>query len=194
MYLVGRIADQTDIASSNGLVEINGATELQSGVPAFLVSLATNHGGAAMDYNVLQVIANNDIERISAGDEFELVWSADDIIGVDFAIEDAKRIVDFVSDKAAINGNGIAEATITITVYESDGTTVAAGVTASKIWPILKNGSTVYTRFTVTNGVGTMIVKRSEGGSFRFPAVNRLDTGSIRVRAVVDIEVLEMFE
>lgn len=192
MYLIGRIADKADAGSQNGLVEISGLMNLVVGVSSYKEAIATNHGGDAADYDVFEVVSNVDAERIENGDEFDLVWDGDAIDGVDFAVEDAKFIVDFTTDKDRIDGDGVDTATVSIQIYQNDGTT-PAGVNASKVVPILKDGRSVLTRVTLTDGAGSILVTRSEGGSYRFPAVNKIDNNNVRVRTIAEVDVLEIF-
>ena len=197
MYLIGRIADQTDTANAqgnfgpNGLVEINGALNLPKGVNAFKDSIAINHGGVGSDYDVFDLTSTGDQDRINTGASFVTVWAVDEIVGVDFALEDAKLIVDFISDKDMIIGNGTSVATITVTAYDNDGITVATQINSNQVIPIEKGNEIVNTLVRFTNGVAALILKDTKGGEWVFPTGTRILNGNVRVRAYADVSVLE---
>lgn len=195
MFLVGRKADQTDVPSHYGLVEINGLEYLVSGENAFKDAIAANYGGVGSDYSVLEVVSDVDKAKINDGDEFDLVWASDEITGVDFALEDAKRIVDFVTDKDIILGNGgatnMGTANIEFIVYENDGTTPATSVTSNKVLPVQKGRELVYARAQIVNGSGTFTITGTEGKTWAIPAVNKIDNNNIRVRTIANVTVLE---
>lgn len=191
MYLVGRIAEKDDSDFRNGLVEVNGARNLPRGVNPFRQAIAANHGGTYTDYFVFEVTSDLDRGRIENGDEFDLVWVGDAIDGVDFALEDAKWIADFTTDKDDIDGDGADEAIVSVKVYQSDGVTPAT-LNVTKIIPIIKNGRGMYLRLTLVDGEATWSVSQVGGGDVRIPSVNRLDIPNVRVRSVADIRILEL--
>jgi hypothetical protein len=194
MYVVGRknSVDPHTPENRNGLVEVAPHAFIDN-ESRFLDAVVANHGGDVADYSLYGPLSPADEARASKADDFVLEWTGDAVTGLDFADEDGKRVVDFIPDKTVVDGDGVDVATVTVTLYEADGSTVASGVNANPIVPIQKGLEVVKTRIDFTAGVATIQVKGTEGKELRIPAVEKIENNNVRVREIAKISILEVF-
>lgn len=197
MYLIGRIADKTDVNSDNGLVEINGQNLIVD-QNAFLLAIAQNYGGGQADYALFRVPSGGDADRILNGDEFDLVWVGDNITGIDFGKEDAKFILDVIINGETPNPDGetrgyvmadnVDTLRINVSVFESDGITPKniAGTRVLEFFTPDKRVVALPIAFGGSNAASFM-VQTMAAGDWQFPAKrNRIELGAgvvVRVRS-----------
>ena len=132
-----------------------------------------NYGGVSGDYSFHQMSANDEV-RVRNGDEYSVVWTANEISSVSFAPEDAKRYVKIYADALEIDGDGVDTSNITLEVWKTDLSGIDTAVTVSnKSIPIQTPDGERWARVSVTNGVATKAFKTTKAGEWQFPARRR---------------------
>jgi len=199
MFIIAQISKQTDAPTSNGLLELNGAHNLPKGIGALRQAAATNHSLPVSDVYIFDVAALSQTirTRLQEGDEFDLVWSADAVSGVDFTKEDAKFVVDVTSAKNSILGNTVDNTDVTITVFKANGSTIQPINGTKNVSILMPVAGIVLTPVVFANGVGTFTFKTPVAGQWQFPSHKKrlqLNGGTlVRVRTFAVVEVLQVF-
>lgn len=157
-YITGRISDRaivenTDISSNVDLA-------------AYKTAIAINHGGLPADYFIFSLASDSvDAKRICAGDEYVVVWDNNTITGLDFTIEDTRKLFmiktvdpDNTSViKDTIVGNNVDSIIIQTRTCFADGT-LDTSVNASALIPVIvPDRRTIYLKAVIVNGVGNEI-------------------------------------
>lgn len=158
LYISGRIADQVIVETTG----IAGNVDMT----VYKNAIATNHGGVAADYYIYTLAdSSTETKRIQAGDEHTFIWTNDEITGVDFSIEDNRKLFTIKTVdpdnksivKDTIVGDNIDSVIIqTQTCFADE--TVDTSINAEALIPVLvPDGRTVYLKATIVNGVGNEI-------------------------------------
>ena len=118
MHFIGKISDQSYVQHS-GIYKTGEPNRSQ-----VKASIAREHGGSPNDYDVYFINNDSDLAAsISMGASFSLVWEDGYITDIDTTEEDSKKYIDITTDKSSVTNNS-ESATITFTMYQSDGVTV----------------------------------------------------------------------
>ena len=144
-------------------------TEISNNVDiaAYKEAIATNYGGVSTDYYIFILDPNStEAKRIRAGDEHVFIWNGDIITGIDFSIEDNRKLfmirtVDPDNKsivKDTIVGNNIDSVVIQTRTCLADGT-LDTSVNATTLIPVIvPDTRIIYLKATIVNGVGNEIV------------------------------------
>jgi len=157
-FITGRIADQSIVEKT----EISNNVD----IAAYKSAIANNHGGVVSDYDIFTLDSNStEAQRLRRGDECVFVWESDKIIGVDFSIEDNRKLfmirtVDPDNKsvvKDTIVGNNTDSVIIQVRTCLADGT-LDTSINASALIPVIvPDGRTIYLKATIVNGIGNEI-------------------------------------
>lgn len=122
------------------------------------------------------------LDRIMARDSYDLVWrrvydpqtsgTYNEIVDVDFSPQDNKLWVGIESDVTEITADGVDSATITLTVYQSDGVTPKTNVNKSQNLPVDTPKGRAQAKVTVANGSGTLNLSTTEYGYWTIPGTD----------------------
>jgi hypothetical protein len=135
----------------------------------FKAAYANTAGGSSNDYSVLQ-IDNTTWERLNRGDEYEPVWENEELTGVDFSIENNRKLftirtVDPDNNsvvKDTMIGDGIDSIIIQVKTCFPD-ETLDASVNATALIPVIvPDERIIYLKATITNGVAADIVFKTK--------------------------------
>ena len=131
--------------------------------------------------------------RLMAGHDFDLTWVTNEITAIDFTPEDSKGWAGFVSDVVRIADDGTEEAEITITAYESDGTTVDTSINVTKYVSIKTPIGIQLAKMTTVSGIGTFRIKLTNItpiGHYTFPSVSDwIFDKAFRVKEVAEFDI-----
>lgn len=181
LYIVGR---KTDLK----IVDV--AERLNVNIASLLESVAINKGGVASDYSVLSLgLETVQVQRIRAGDQWEPVWAAGEITGVNFSVFDARDKLKFSSPKSEILGNNTETCKINIKMVNStdvDITTDLAGVYI----PIQSPNGPVKKKVDFIGGAAQFDFKSGSPGKWTFPVPYTKFIGEYKVKNELTIEVL----
>lgn len=157
-YIIGRISDHAIVEN----VDISSSVNFT----AYMEAVSTNHGGSPVDYFAFTLTSDSvDAKRIQAGDEYVVVWDNNVITGIDFSIEDNRKLfmiktVDPDNKsviKDTILGDNIDSVIIQTRTCSADGT-LDTSVNATVLIPVIvPDNRTIYLKVIITNGVGNEI-------------------------------------
>lgn len=160
LYISGRISDQVIVETTGiaGDVDLN----------AYKSAIATNYGGVASDYYIyLLDESSTEAMRIRRGDEHVFIWENDEITGVDFSIEDNRKLFTIRTvdpdNKSVVKDTIIGNNTDSIIIQTKtcfpDEVTVDTSVNATALLPVIvPDGRIIYLKATIINGIGNEIV------------------------------------
>jgi len=198
MWIVGN--KNTNEILNNGFASHN-KTLTQSELDAFKARIKTKfaernnlqEGDISAYWINYNLNPSSDHARILSGDEFTAVWSNNEIVGVDFTVEDTKGWIKFESNKNNIEGDGVDETIITLTVYESNKSTIKTSLSTvnPKLVPVQTPNGIIKAAMSVTNGVGQLVFKKINDlplGRYVFPAKDKYLWG-YRVWEYTEIDV-----
>jgi hypothetical protein len=154
-YISGRISDQVIVETTGRVGNID--------LEAYRSAIATNHGGVASDYYIYSLEeSSTDVTRITRGDEHEFIWDGNKITGVDFSVEDNRKLLKIRTVdpdnksvvKDTIVGNNTDSVIIQVRTCLADDT-LDTSVNASALIPVaVPDRRTIYFKAVITNGVG----------------------------------------
>ena len=172
MHFVGKISDESYVQHS-GTYKSGEPTKAQ-----VKNSVAREHGGEPDDYDVYFIEDKSTLARkINRGASFELVWENGLITGLDTKIEDGKKYLSFSSDKAAVTNNS-ESTTVSVVVYQSDGTSVDTSF-RGKVRALCSGPVDVFeVEITVDSGTGSVVFSPDIAGGYSFPS-GRVHCGSL---------------
>jgi len=132
--------------------------------------LITNYGGGVGDYAIIHIDEKSDkykkIKKEKA--KYELEWVSDGVADIDFSEYDTWNVLKVTADKEIINPDEIA--TLTFTVYESDGITVDANYKKNiDIDTAKKSTEKIATKVKFKDGVGVLEFSAINPGMYKFP-------------------------
>lgn len=157
-YIFGKIADHS-------IVEKNGVSSSVN-IDQYKANIATNHGGVASDYCYYALEDSaSDTKRILAGDEHTFIWENDEITGVDFSIEDNRKLFTIKTvdpdNKSVVKDTIVGDNTDAVIIQTRTclaDETLDTSINATTLIPVTTpDNRTVYLKVTVTNGVGNEI-------------------------------------
>jgi len=177
MYLVVRKADKT-------LVEQSGA--YSSPMPSnniILTNIVKKYGGETTDYEVYSITDDPTIERVLNGDEYSLIWNDNAVTGLDFLLEESKRLIVFRGAnpnntdelKLEIMADGVDSTLIQCTAYASyesdDVNEVDTDFNETLLVPFdSPSGRRAFSKLQFVNGYAEKNFKTTEYGLWRIPS------------------------
>lgn len=194
MFIAGLIADQGNIGSRNGFVEIDYRKNIKDGIPAYQDSLAANYGGLPGDYAVYEVPNKSQEDLVAAyPEDFLLEWvPVDTITDLDFSPLTSKRILVLSMSTASILGNDNDTANFTVTLYENDGMIVATDFDDFVYFRCNIDGRTVILATELVNGVAGFSIRGSRGSVDTYGIGGSTELNAFRISAPVSLTIYEV--
>jgi len=115
LYIIGKRGDESFLTKT---ANYRGSTPTKEDM---LNKMVEKYGGSADDYSALEISDDAILNRLSKGDEFNLVWKDNEIDSLDFTPEDSKRQIEVTVDKK-LNKFGVDSVAITGKIKNPDGT------------------------------------------------------------------------
>jgi hypothetical protein len=109
-FFAGRKSDHVMLENGGRSLDFS----ISANRAAFLAALSANYGVDVSGIS-LYVVDDGDTAaaRVRQGDEYSLAWADDEITGVDFSAEDAKRIITVTPALSTISADGTDAAALT---------------------------------------------------------------------------------
>jgi len=100
MYIIAKASSKSEVERRN-----------MAGLPsqAFLEALAINYADGNVNDIKYYVATSEEEVRIIRGDEYSLIWVADELTGIDFVIEETKKWLRFESSAVGMKANAPAD-------------------------------------------------------------------------------------
>lgn len=198
VYVVVRPADKADAAKKFGLVELNPQHQAKP-VNRFLDAYAQKYGGVRADYKLfdLRAISGDAVAaRVLNGDEFNLVWTGNNVSGVDFAPEDAKFLLDVTAPNLEVPADGATVVNVTVELFNANGTP-RGNFSGSRELEISSPIGAVRHLLNFNAGVAVIPFRTQLAGYWQFPHNRKRlllnGGGQVRVRKWVRIDALQVF-
>jgi hypothetical protein len=136
----------------------------------FVSFIIENYGGAKEDYSFYRA-RNGDRRRLRNGDDFNLLWENNEITGINFDVEDNKRLIvcSDPNNKTFLLGDGISERVINIQVLKPD-QELDTSFNGQKQLPIITPSGQKFCLCNFNNGVVTLKLKTKQSGDWIIPA------------------------
>lgn len=181
-YVVGKISDGSFVKHEGPYN--TGSTSLYPSFEEIRSNVSDQIGIDESDLFVLSVTDSAIIARLVNRDSFTILWDSEEITGLDFSPEDNKLFIKFEQDKKFIASNGTDSATITVTIYESDGSTIKP-VNVTKIIEGVLNGVPTAIHLDFVNGIAERIFAFDSPSNLEFPDSDRYDDFKLSGRVQV---------
>jgi hypothetical protein len=157
-YIIGRKSSNEIVEKSQIFTPVDMAS--------YMAALRKNYGE---ECSIFALEDNDDqVKRIKNGDEFAAVWDDDEIFGLDFSIEDNKKILKFESDKTSFVADGIDSVNISVSVLTPAEKLDKTFNDVLDI-PVSIGKITAKIRFTFENGVANREIKTMNPGTLVCP-------------------------
>lgn len=163
-YISGRIADHVIVEKTGIAGDVN--------IDAYMAAIAINHGGVASDYYLFTLADNStEVMRLQRGDEHEFIWVNDVITGIDFSIENNRKLFTIrtvdPNNKSVVKdtmvGDGVDSIIIQTKTTLPDEVTVDTSINATALMPVMvPDGRLIYLKANIVNGVGDEIIFKTK--------------------------------
>jgi len=161
-YAAGKISDHTTLES--GFRSPFNLTDFRS-------AFAANYGGVYTDYFIYSVDESTaDAIRVKNGDDWVAVWTGDDITGVSFATEDAKKWIDVTADRTIFMADGVEAVLLKASVLLANKSGVDTAFDANIDIPVQTSEGSRKLRFRFISGKASRAVTTTVAGNWTFPA------------------------
>ena len=180
-YIAGRKSDQSFVYFSG----MTSALIPDANAGAFL---ADEFGGNPTDYSLYR--GDSDTPegiRVNQGDEYVLVWTANEITGLDFTTQDNKRWLKVAVAADTVLADGVDTVAVTLEVWDKDLVAIEP-LNLTREIPVDSPQGQVRIRITLVNGVATVNFKTTQAGYWKFPTSVRELPGGTRV---VEVKVID---
>ena len=174
-WIVGKKADLSTVEILNKTPEWTKA-ELKVVIPV-------NYGGVQGDYSYYQ-LSNNELKRVTDGDEYSTVWTSGDITSLSFTSEDSKRWVRFSSDVKKAMANGTDSIVLTAEIWLNDKSAIDTSYSGTILIDISIGRDIGILKLIFTSGVATKTLKSTNWGYWNIPSDPKqvLDESSVKIR------------
>jgi hypothetical protein len=186
-WIIGKKSDESVLQFSIKTPDFT-LNELQQIIP-------NNYGGTSSDYSYLQ-ITELEANRYSNGDVYNIIWTDNEITGIDFTPEDSKHWAKLFTSQPAIKDDGIDYAEIKLEVWKPDLSEIATYITMlDRRVPVITPKGLSYVRLDIVNGIARANFRSTESGTYIFPSEPKRYL-SLRIynQVTVEVDLVTLFE
>lgn len=160
---------------------------------SLLVALNQNYGTDISLYTVSD--DTEDFSRLQNGDEFSIVWTGNEITGLDWTPEDSKPIVKTTASKTVVAADGVDSVDVRIEVWKPDNSGILTTMPTKEYnLPIVKDRQLKTVRVYVENGVMERTgLTKTTPMSLTIPGASKRYKG-FRIENNVEIEFTPSFD
>jgi hypothetical protein len=151
-------------------------------VNSFLNALSTNYSTPVENISLYSITdSSEDALRLANGDQYTITWSGAAptgvITGISFALEDAKKWLQFNIDKPSILCDGVEKIIVGAQILTTDKGNIDTTFNGDIDIPILSPKGSVKMRFSFYLGVASKMVTTTDAGVWSIPANSKRAVG-----------------
>jgi len=158
----------TQILIESGIISLD--FSIASVSTSFISAVATNHGTTPSDVS-FYYLAESDasVTRIRTGDAWTLTWDGSapsgEVNGIGFTTEDAKKWLQFSTDKTEIGSDGNDKVTISVTMLLANKSGTDTSFSGNLTVPISDPNGSGKIKFVFSSGLASKSLKFSQPGT-----------------------------